>query len=164
MTSEERKGMNTNFVGHHVSAGGYIFFHDKTNNKTYVVLIRNKKGEWWIPKGHIEEWENEKEAALREIEEEVGINKDNLNYIDFLENYSFDFLDGNKMKNTKEIHIYVFEAEHKLPITTKNGGGDVVAAEWFETEYALEKIMSYSRKQLENALKIFETYKHERGL
>ena len=70
--------MNTKFVGHHISSGGFIFYRNKKNGELFTILIKNKKGEWWIPKGHIEEGEEQVAAAFREIEEEIGLKKDQL--------------------------------------------------------------------------------------
>ncbi len=150
--------MNTKFVGHHVSAGGYIFYKDKDGSEIFVALIRNKKGEWWIPKGHVEAWEDEKAACYREIEEEVGITKENLLFVDYLETYSFSFLDENKLENTKDIHTFVFEATHKFVMDVGNGGDDVKKAEWFTLESALEHIMPYSKAQLEKAIEVFKRH------
>lgn len=148
-----QKFMNTNYVGHHVSAGAYIFTATDINSK--VLLIENKKGEWWVPKGHIEEWENELTACYREIEEEVGLKSDEIYYLDFLEIYKFSFLDKNNKENTKEIHLYVFKTDTCLPLDISNGGSDIVSAKWFSYEEAVEKIIPFCRKQLENAFSLY---------
>ncbi len=45
------------------------------DDKTQVLLIKNKNGEHWaFPKGHIEPNETEHETALREVREETGYN------------------------------------------------------------------------------------------
>lgn len=157
--NQDKKFMNTKFVGHHVSAGGYIFFHDIELKDIFVALIRNKKGEWWIPKGHVESWESELEACYREIEEEVNIKKENLTFVDFLEKYSFSFLDEQQRENTKEIYTYVFESSDKINMNVDNGGDDVNVAKWFEISESLETIMPYSKKQLESAISMFKKYK-----
>lgn len=157
--NKDNQFMNTKFAGHHVSAGGYIFFYDENSANIFVAMIRNKKGEWWIPKGHVESWENELEACYREIEEEVSIKKENLTYVDFLETYKFNFLDENKQENTKEIHTYVFEATNKSDMNIDNGGDDVKVAEWFEIGKAVDAIMPYSKKQLDSAIEVFRKYK-----
>lgn len=157
--NQDKKFMDTKFVGHHISAGGYVFFYDTNSKDIFVAMIKNKKGEWWIPKGHVESWENELEACYREIEEEVGLKKEYLLYVDFLEKYTFSFLDDKKMHNTKEIYTYVFEISKKTDMDVKSGGNDVKVAEWFVTEKALEIILPYSRKQLEDAIVIFKKYK-----
>ena len=38
-----------------------------------VLLVHHNLGHWGIPKGHVEEGENEEETAIREVFEETGI-------------------------------------------------------------------------------------------
>jgi 8-oxo-dGTP diphosphatase len=49
------------------SAGGVLFKDGK------VLLIKNPSGVWTLPKGLVEEGEEPKETALREVWEETGI-------------------------------------------------------------------------------------------
>lgn len=55
------------------SAGGIVF----KNGQVLVVqnssIKEKKKSFWGFPKGHLEEGEGSKEAALREVKEETGI-------------------------------------------------------------------------------------------
>lgn len=50
-----------------VSAGGVVVGGDK------VLVIRHARGEWIMPKGHLEPDEGPEEAALREVREETGL-------------------------------------------------------------------------------------------
>ena len=50
-----------------VSAGIAVFSDDS------VLVIRNRFGEWTLPKGKIEPSETPREAALREVLEETGV-------------------------------------------------------------------------------------------
>jgi len=52
---------------HEESAGGVIVYQGK------VLVARNRFGNWIFPKGHLELNETAAEAALREVEEEVGL-------------------------------------------------------------------------------------------
>lgn len=56
------------FPKHQVTAGAVIY-----NNQNQIVLIRNPKRGWELPGGHIEEKENIKNALIREIKEETGL-------------------------------------------------------------------------------------------
>ena len=67
--------INKNIVKH-VSSGGFIFHKDKKSLKISVLLIKNTKDEWWIPKGKLEQGESQLDAAFREINEEVGFDFD----------------------------------------------------------------------------------------
>lgn len=54
------------------SAGIILFFEDAEKNIEFLIL-KHRKGHWSFPKGHIEDGEDLKSAALREVKEETGI-------------------------------------------------------------------------------------------
>lgn len=54
-----------------ISAGAIVY--TKENNEIRYLLIRDFHGNWGFPKGHLENDETLKEAAVREIREEAGI-------------------------------------------------------------------------------------------
>lgn len=54
------------------TAGGIIFRRD-SNNQIEILLIQDAKNRWTIPKGHIEDGENARDTAEREIREETGL-------------------------------------------------------------------------------------------
>lgn len=50
-----------------ITAGGIVFNGDR------VLVLKNWKGVWIFPKGHVELGESHEEAALREVFEESGL-------------------------------------------------------------------------------------------
>lgn len=50
-----------------ITAGGIVFNGDK------VLVLKNLKGVWVFPKGHVELGESHEQAALREVLEESGL-------------------------------------------------------------------------------------------
>ncbi|MGE5507631.1 MAG: NUDIX hydrolase [Chitinophagales bacterium] len=50
-----------------VSAGGVIV------DRGEALILRHARGEWIMPKGHLEPGETPEEAALREVREETGL-------------------------------------------------------------------------------------------
>ena len=54
-----------------VSAGAILY--TKSSDEIKYLVIKDFHNNYGFPKGHLEENENELEAALREIKEEVGI-------------------------------------------------------------------------------------------
>lgn len=54
------------------TAGGIIFRRNQ-EGKAEFLMLRDAKGRWTIPKGHIEPGESAKQTAAREIGEEVGL-------------------------------------------------------------------------------------------
>ena len=49
------------------SAGGIVAYGGR------FLLLRNRNGQWVLPKGHIEAGETTEDAALREVREEAGL-------------------------------------------------------------------------------------------
>lgn len=89
------------------SAGGVVL-----NPKGDVLLVRQRDGSWSLPKGHIQEGEDPKTAAIREIVEETGIN--DFSFMKILGSYSrYSLADTGKedMSSMKRITIYLFIAK-----------------------------------------------------
>lgn len=55
------------------TAGGIVFRRSKDGKDVEFLLIQDAKNRWTIPKGHIEEGEDSKQTAEREISEETGL-------------------------------------------------------------------------------------------
>lgn len=148
-----KKKMNTKYLGHHVSSGGFIFYEDPTTNEIYVALLKDKNKNWWIPKGHVEEWESHVDASFREIEEEMGIKKDEIEFVDFCykDSYSYEEYGGT---NTKEVYINIFTTKEKVNLHTDKNDKDLLEACWFIFDEALEKI-AFNKKELLLSKKIF---------
>lgn len=130
------------------SAGGIIFCQNA--NSYQFVLILDQYGQWTFPKGHIEKEEKPETAALREIEEEVGIKKvvrtDLIEKID----YWFKF-------NDELIHkfVYMFLVEIKEKIKLRPQLAEITAAEWFSPE-ELVKNLGYKKDNLSLIKKAFD--------
>ena len=68
-------------------AGGIAYRIDARKGGVSVLLVSSKKepGNWIFPKGHVERGESTQEAALRETEEEAGVDGDLLGPVGALE-------------------------------------------------------------------------------
>lgn len=158
MNKMKQKRMNTKYVGHHVSSGGFIFYKKKGGEDISVLLIKNNKGEYWIPKGHIEENEDQITASFREIEEEVGLKKEQLNYIGLCHIHKYSFLDKNGKESTKEVYMNVFQVIEKLELKLEQVDTEIQSAGWFKYEDARNKIIPYSKNELIKAKEMFEQF------
>ena len=152
--SSKNEKMSTKYVGHHISSGGFVFFEDLEERQVYVCLIKNKYNQWWIPKGHIEEWESHAQCAFREIEEETGIPQDQLEFIDFchLDSYTFD---DNGGTSTKELYINVFNTKAKTKLIKHQEEVDQLEVAWIKFEDALDMIV-FNKKELISSKEIFD--------
>ncbi len=68
-----RKRPAINEVVKEPTAGGVVWRRGSDGKSVEILLIQDAKDRWTIPKGHIEEGENAKETAVREINEETGL-------------------------------------------------------------------------------------------
>lgn len=105
-------------MNHSESAGGVII-----NPKGQVLVVSQHGTSWSLPKGHIDEGENHKMAASREIEEETGITK--LKFIKKLGTYRRSTIGkdgGEDLLNHKTITMFLYTtSEQKLqPIDPDN--------------------------------------------
>ena len=89
------------------TAGGAVI-----SKKGKVLVVNQRGNSWSLPKGHIEEGEDAKTAAIREIEEETGITR--LNLVRELGSYSrYKIgLDGrDDTRELKHIHMFLFTTD-----------------------------------------------------
>lgn len=148
--------IETNYVGHHVSAGGFIFYEDKESGEVFTLLITNKKNELWLCKGHIEKDESHLEAAIREFDEEMGMKREMLTHIDFLTKLSYSFKEWGG-ENTKEVYVHVFESKDKYDLSGNTGVEDITKIEWYNIENALKEI-TFNQVELKNAVNVFKNH------
>lgn len=154
MNTEEK--LDTNFVGHHVSSGGFIFYKDTSTGEIFTLLITNNKNTLWICKGHLEKNEDHINAALREFEEEMGLERKYLEYIGLVKKVSYSYVE-NGGTNTKEVYINVFYTNEKVDLSKNIGVEDITKIEWYSFESALKKI-SYDKDDLLKAKEMFLSY------
>lgn len=136
------------------SAGIILFFEDSKKNVKFLIL-KHRKGHWSFPKGHIEDGEDLKSAALREVKEETGIDNieilgtaTNGKYEEFLlsENY---IIENTQVDKTN----YYFIGEVKLinndeyP-TVSIDESEIIDYRWCEFSEALNLITYNLAKEL----------------
>lgn len=88
-----------------ISAGGVVF--RRTAGQIEIQLIQDRYGKISLPKGKMEPGETVEQTALREIEEETGIQGNIIEPIERVD-YQYTLSDGGKVD--KEVHYYLVEA------------------------------------------------------
>ena len=128
-----------------VSAGGLVV--DTTGKLGLLIGRRDQKDAsgkrilWSLPKGHIEEGESPEQAALREVQEETGIEsviEKSLGVIDFW------FMAGGKRIH-KTVHHYLFRERGGL-LAPQATEVDEVA--WFPLAEIVERLAYPDEKKL----------------
>lgn len=126
-------------------AGGIVVKFD--TETPHFLIIRAKKNpiHWIFPKGHIEDGESAKDAAIREVREEAGIEA---TLIDLAGAIEFDYAG-----ETIEVEFYLLKYSRTL------GGGEQRESRWCTYEEALDLLSFDDAKDLlRSSLKILEKH------
>ncbi|WP_018131858.1 NUDIX hydrolase [Effusibacillus pohliae] len=113
------------------SAGGVVY--REIDGRIELLLIHDRFGKMTLPKGHLEEGETQKQAALREVAEETGIQAKIVG--DPLGVISFDFDVPGKGTVTKEVTYYLMQA---VSGETKAQEEEIRDVFWFPVDEALQ--------------------------
>ena len=117
------------------TSGGIIFRRNKNNRQLEILLIQDAKNRWTIPKGHVEEGEEPKDTAKREIQEETGLQE--MKVMNWLGKVNFRYRRGHTLV-LMTMHIYLV---HGLGDTDNLHGEDwLTDIKWLSTQDAIDKI------------------------
>jgi 8-oxo-dGTP pyrophosphatase MutT (NUDIX family) len=137
-----------------------IKINNKIINLSDIILKSKTKytiPEWEFPKGRKERYESNKQCAIREFNEETGINRNDyqlyINVKPLIENYIGE-------NNIKYLHIYYIacindnEKDLILDKTNKFQSLEISDIQWFNKDEALNKIRDYhkTRKNVINII------------
>jgi len=100
---------------------------DKGEEKILFALVHDVFGYWTISKGSIEDGENEKEATIREIKEEIGLD---INIEEKLGENEYVATHPTKGKSLKQVVYFLAKSDYQELVLEKSGGLD--GARWFE--------------------------------
>ncbi len=121
-------------------AGGVVI-----NNKGLILAVNQNGNSWSLPKGHIDEGEDELTAAKREIYEESGVNE--LELIRELGNYKryrIGLKEEDDKSELKEITMFLFKTNQEIlkPIDPNNP-----EARWVEKDKVVELLTHRKDKE-----------------
>ena len=129
------------------SAGGVIFKKEKKSVK--ILLIRDNWNQWTFPKGFVEEDETYRVTAIREMNEELGINAKKLKYIGDLGMIEYDYeWAGEKIHKKVYYYLYEWVEEQKFNLQKEEG---IKAVKWIDID-DLRKVIGYK----ENSMALIE--------
>ncbi|NQS99729.1 MAG: NUDIX hydrolase [Candidatus Omnitrophica bacterium] len=132
------------------SAGGIVL--RGKGKDPQVLLIKDSYGRWTWPKGHIDKGETSKDAALREIKEEVGLKS--LRIIGKVGRINYFFrLKGELIFKT--VFFFLVEATGKDKLVVQKE--ELEDAQWFKLPQAAKRVEYKGAKDLlEKAIKLYK--------
>ena len=129
-----------------VEAAGGLVKNLKTNH--FLFIFRNKK--WDLPKGRINKNEEVKKAAIREVEEETGV--ENLSIIKPL-NTTYHIFKKNRKYRLKKTFWYLMETDYTGELTPETKEG-IEKANWIDKKL----ITSLKSKMYQNINLVISDY------
>lgn len=88
------------------TSGGIIFRRNEQSKQLEILLIQDAKHRWTIPKGHVEEGEEPRDTAEREIREETGLQ--DMKVMNWLGKVNFRYRRTNTLV-LMTMHIYLVQ-------------------------------------------------------
>ncbi len=110
-----------------ILVGGVVY--SNKNNKNHIALVHDVFGYWTLPKGHIQNGEDENEGLIREIKKEIGVD------VSIVEKIGENEYIANKPevgKIIKHVSYFLANSPH-IPLSLENKGG-LDEAKWFQVE------------------------------
>lgn len=134
--------------------GGALVYAIKDGNILFA-LVHDVFGYWTISKGTIEEGENEREATVREIKEEIGLDiviEEKLGENEYVASHP------QNGKSLKKVAYFLAKSDYKELLLEKSTGLD--AARWFELSAITElRIYNDIIPLISKAIEILSTKK-----
>ena len=111
-----------------VKACGFLIFKENPNRS---FLLMRHTDRWDLPKGHVDPGESNKECALRELEEETGISKQDIEIdpdFKFKHKYTVNNKRTGRVPAKKKLIIYLAKLVRDVDIKLTEHDG----YEWFD--------------------------------
>ena len=118
------------------TSGGIVFRRNADRGgRIEILLIQDAKNRWTIPKGHVEEGEEPRQTAEREIGEETGLKE--MKVFNWLGKVGFRYRRGPTLV-LMTMHIYLVQGlGNTNQLNPEDWLNDI---KWFPVDQAIEKI------------------------
>lgn len=119
-----------------VSAGG-VAYRQAGGGIEIAIILTMPERRWQLPKGMLDPGETEREAALREVREEAGIETDLIDAIDQTEYWFTADRDGVRSRFHKRVHWFLL---HYVAGDVEDHDHEVAEARWASVDDALSML------------------------
>lgn len=117
------------------TSGGIVFRRNQNTNQLEILLMQDAKNRWTIPKGHVEEGEEPKQTAEREIREETGLQE--MKVMNWLGKVNFRYRRERTLV-LMTMHIYLVQGKGDTnKLNPEDWLNDI---KWFPATTAIDKI------------------------
>src|SRR5919109_2983641 len=123
------------------SAGAVIFWIKYPRDVNFL-LLKYSAGHWDFPKGNIEKWEDETQAACREIREETGI--DSVVFLKgFQSKVTYNYRREQNLVHKEVIFFLAKAGSQKVTLSNEH-----IAYSWNRFDNALSKLTYKTAKDI----------------
>ncbi len=130
-------------------SAGVLLFRDDEVRK--YLLLHYPAGHWDYPKGHIEENETEKDAAVRELREETGVKEDEFELIPgFKETIDYFYKKMGELSHKQVIYLLGQTDKERVRISREHQGHT-----WLPYDEAMDKLTFKNARDVLKEAKIF---------
>jgi len=133
-----------------IIAGGGI-----VENEEGAILFQYRRGKWDLPKGKLDEGETIEECAVREVEEETGLQNIQLGGLIGITNHNYK---ENNKEIEKETHWFAMKVSGNQKLTPQLEE-DILELRWV----APVEVDEYFSNTFDNIIEIIKKYQDQRN-
>ncbi|MEM2873952.1 MAG: NUDIX domain-containing protein [Candidatus Nanoarchaeia archaeon] len=127
-------------------SAGCVVFREEKGKRFYLLLYKAASGQykesWAFPKGLVEKSEEEKDAAIREVQEETGI-KDLEFFPGFREKIHYIYRKEGELVSKDVIYLLARTSQAYVKVSSEHAG-----YEWLPYEDAIKRLTFKSDKDI----------------
>lgn len=117
-------------------AGGVVFYANK------VLVVKNDRGEWTLPKGKMNDLELQRDSALYRVKEETGVDA---SVLEVAGDTMYEFFSRTRQQRVcNAIVWYIMESSN----SNCDISGELTDGGFFKVKDALEMLTHYKEKSL----------------
>lgn len=127
-----------------VSAGGAAF-REGEHGREAALILTAAEGRWQLPKGLVDPGETPKEAALREVKEEAGIECEIIAPVETIDYWFVSDHSGKRERIHKFVHFF---AMRYVSGDVEDHDHEVAEARWVKIDEAVKMLAFESEKSI----------------